>query len=159
MKKYIIPLLVLLAVSLTMNSCKKDYGKVGDWPSKAAGIKGTWKATKVVQVDYAAKDKGADIYMKNVSDVYSLTDFIITFDNQNFTISGTGHNFAKLSTGTWSFDAEDFPSKINLTDNTVSDAFSLVAPPKEGFDEFIISYDRYVSGKKTVGYEYYLKKQ
>lgn len=150
----------MVATGFIFTGCKKDYPAVGDMASKAEGIKGTWKAEKMTQVDYIAKEKGEDLFQWDATNIYKSNDFIITFEaNGNFSITGTAHNFAKLTSGTWSFDDAQYPSKINLTNGTVTDAFALLSPPKAGFDMFDISYDRYSGGKKIIGYQYHLKKQ
>ena len=151
---------MIMAAGLFVSGCKKDYPAIGNAPLAADGLKGTWKAEKMVQVDYVARDKGEDLFQWDATNIYKSTDFVITFDaNGSFTISGTAHNFAKLSSGTWSLDDPAYPSKINITNGTVTDAFTLLSPPKVGFDMFDISYDRYSSGKKIIGYQYHLKKQ
>ncbi|MEI6575240.1 MAG: DUF5004 domain-containing protein [Bacteroidota bacterium] len=149
-----------LLVLFAFTGCKKDFPAIGDYPSKVEGLQGTWKAQQVIQVDYDAKEKGENLFQWDVSHSFNLTDYTIVFNaNGTFVISGTAHNFAKLSSGTWAFDNPTFPSKINLTDGATTDAFAVIAPPRTGFDMCTISYDRYASGKKIIGYQYYLKKQ
>ncbi|MCX6270301.1 MAG: DUF5004 domain-containing protein [Bacteroidetes bacterium] len=163
MKKYIFIIAIFLAIGITFQSCKKDYGSVGDYPSKVAGIKGTWVPTRMIQVDYVAKAAAADVYQKSfAADVPAnnqFTNLTFTFTDNTFTITGAGYNFCKLSSGSWSFDANDYPEFLNLTNGTVTDKFAIIAPPREGFDQFTISYDRYSGGNKIIGYQYYLKKQ
>jgi hypothetical protein len=160
MKRTNIILLILLVTGMMFTSCKKDYPEVGDMASKAEGIQGTWKAEKVMQVDYDALEKGEDLYQWNVSSAFNLTDFIITFNaDGTFAISGTAHNFAKITSGTWTFDDPAYPTKVQIANGGTTDAFALLAPPKKGWDSFILSYDRYSAGKKIIGYQYHLKKQ
>jgi hypothetical protein len=160
MKKFSLILIILVTTGFIFQGCKKDFGEVGDWPSKTEAIKGIWKATQLVQVDSVAFKDGKDLYQMDMSDAYNATDFTIEIKGDGtFNISGAAHNFAKLSSGTWSFDDPAFPSKLQLTNGTVSDHFAIVAPPKVGFDTFTISYIRYSSGKAIIGYEYHLKKQ
>ena len=160
MKRLSIILFILITAGFIFQGCKKDFGSVGEWPSKTAAIKGIWKATKLVQVDSLAYKDGKDLYQMDVTDAYNSTDFTIEIkEDGNFSISGAAHNFAKLSSGTWSFDDPAFPSKLQLTNGTVSDHFAIIAPPRVGFDTFTISYIRYSGGKAIIGYEYHLKKQ
>lgn len=160
MKRTTIFLIMLLGAGMILSSCKKDYPEVGDMASKSEGILGSWKAEKVMQVDYDAQDKGEDLFQWNISSAFNLTDYVITFNaDGTFAITGTAHNFAKITSGTWSFDDPAYPTKVLIANGAVTDAFALLAPPKKGWDSFILSYDRYSSGKKIIGYQYHLKKQ
>lgn len=160
MKPKHIFLLISLVGLFAVSGCKKDFPAIGDYPSKAEALQGTWKAEKVIQLDYVAQEKGENLFQWNVSSSFKLTDFTIKFNaDGSFLISGTAHNFAKITSGTWAFDDPTFPSKITITDGTTTDAFALIAPPKKGFDMCTISYDRYSNGNKIIGYQYYLKKQ
>jgi hypothetical protein len=159
MKKINIIFLIIAATAFIISGCKKDYPSVGDISVKTDAIKGVWKADNMIQVDYIAKDKGEDLFQRDATTLYHSNDFILTFeDNGNFSISGQAHNFAKLSSGTWSLDDPLFPSKIILTNGSVTDEFALLSVPKKGFEMFDISYDRYSGGKKIIGYQYHLKK-
>ncbi|MHC1707770.1 MAG: DUF5004 domain-containing protein [Bacteroidales bacterium] len=160
MKTIKIIFLMIVATGFMLSGCKKDYPAVGDISNKSEAIQGTWKADKMVQVDYIAKEKGEDLFQWDATNIYKSNDFVITFDaNGSFAISGLAHNFAKISTGTWSLDDPEFPTKVTLTNGAVTDAFTLLSVPKTGFDMFDISYDRYSGGKKIIGYQYHLKKQ
>jgi hypothetical protein len=160
MKRNHILLLAGLLILFVISGCKKEFADVGDYPSKVEAMAGTWKAGKVIQVDYDALEKGENLYQWDVSSSFNLTDFTIAFKSDGtFQITGTAHNFAKISSGSWAFDNNAFPSKILLTNAGTNDAFALLAPPRTGFDMCTISYDRMSNGKKIIGYQYYLKKQ
>jgi hypothetical protein len=160
MKRNHILLLAGLLLILVVTGCKKEYPEIGDYPSKVEAMQGTWKAEKVIQVDYDALEKGENLFQWDMSGQFNLTDFTIKFNaDKTFEISGTAHNFAKINGGTWAFDNDAFPSQIEITDGTTTDVFAVIAPPKSGFDMCTISYDRLSNGKKIIGYQYYLKKQ
>ena len=98
MKSRHIFLLVSLVGLFLISGCKKDFPAIGDYPSKTEALQGTWKAEKVMQLDYVAQEKGENLFQWNVTAAYNLTDFTVQFNaDGTFVISGTAHNFAKIA--------------------------------------------------------------
>ncbi len=160
MKNLKIVSMILFATTFLLFGCKKDYPEIGDSPSKVTAITGSWKTMSVTQIDYPAKEAGESNSEMDVTALYNLSHYGITFNSdKTFSVSGDAVDFIGFSSGTWAFDNDAVPSRIDLTQGGVTKSYTVVAPPREGWNWFIMSFDRVSSGKKILGYQYKLQKQ
>jgi hypothetical protein len=127
MKRYILSALV--ATSLLLGACKKEYADIGTPSSKIEGVVAQWDLTKFVVVDKSGI----------VEEQLDMSDFFLgatAVPNISFTIEGidtlytcdtTGIplNVFGATSGRWRFDNNDFPTKIVLMPNDGSAAIDL----------------------------------
>lgn len=119
----------LFIFSMGSTSCKRNYPEIEDPLSiKTAYLKGSWVATKIVQYDQEAIDNDfpVDVQSKELTSLYSFTDYKITFNLDDagkpttYQITpGNAPNYMGLSAGNWSVDNPVFTRQITCFDNNL----------------------------------------
>lgn len=108
-----------VAVSLLSTSCRKEYKEIGEEPSKIEGITAHWVLSSCNIIDKAA----------TVEETMDVTSFFTSKGNlPNVTFhmeggagtytsdtSGVALLFFGGANGTWSFDNNDYPTKVLIT--------------------------------------------
>jgi hypothetical protein len=163
MKKsnYIFILIAILSVAL-LSQCKKKTYTLDPPPSKIEGLNGDWSLYSVIQVDEISLSKGE----KDISQFYLGSDTTTVMQasfsstNKTFTITpGTmGRNYLP-SSGTWTFDDNEYPQYIYLIDdNGVETTLKLQGPTRPQDTQLKFSFQRscIINGeeKEYVGYRY-----
>jgi hypothetical protein len=158
---YILILIALLSVTM-LSQCKKKTYTLDPPPSKIEGLNGDWSLYSVIQVDEISLSKGEkDISQFYIgSDTTTVMQANFSSSDKTFTITpGTmGRNYLP-SSGTWTFDDNDYPQYIYLVDdNGVETTLKLQAPTRPVDTELKFSFQRscIINGeeKEYVGYRY-----
>lgn len=152
---------MILGVLLFSQCNKKTYTL--DAPgSKVEGINGNWELYSVIQVDeisLAKLERDLSLYYLGNGDVEVMK---ITFNSSamtfNITLGEIGRNYLP-SSGTWSFDDNNFPKYIYLKDdNGVVTTLKLGGPTRPQDQQLKIAFQRSCSidgeVKEYVGYRY-----
>lgn len=156
-------ILVCLSIGLVfLTQCKKQTYTLDPPPSKIEGLSGSWSLYSVIQVDEISLSKGE----RNLSEFYvgpDSTDLMkVTFNSSDFTFTITpgalGRNYLP-SSGTWSFDNNDYPEFIYLEDDLgVTTTLKLQGPTRPQDSQLKFSFQRscMIDGeeKEYVGYRY-----
>jgi hypothetical protein len=114
------------ALVLMIASCQPDeFPGIGERETVVPKLTGTWTLTKVVQRDNDAERKAFPVFAQtqDITEDFPFSDFKITL---NADASGTPTTFAidkgdspniigDVSTGSWTVDDLDFPSKLVFT--------------------------------------------
>ncbi len=161
MKKIIILILPLFFL-LTLSDCKKETYTLDPPGSKVEGISASWQINTVIQVDEIDLSKAE----RDLSDFYinefSTALLEITFKSSDMTFiitpGSSGRNYLP-STGTWSFDDDNYPSYIYLVDSDgVITTLKLQGPTRPQDQQLKFSFQRtcMLDGVETeyVGYRY-----
>jgi len=163
MKKSRYLILVCLTLGVVfLSQCKKQTYTLDPPPSKIEGLNGDWSLFSVIQVDEISLSKGE----RNISEFYigpDSTDLMqVTFNSSNFTFTITpgaiGRNYLP-SSGSWSFDNNDYPQFIYLTDDMgITTTLKLQGPtrPQDTVLKFSFQRSCVIDGEETeyVGYRY-----
>lgn len=115
-----------IAASALMISCHPDeFPGVGEREAIVPQLAGTWSLSQVIQRDNDAQRKGYPDFaqVQDVTDDFDFSDFRMTLNTgsagepSTFTIvPGDSPNvIGNVTTGTWSVDDPDYPSKIVFT--------------------------------------------
>jgi hypothetical protein len=155
-------LMLLLLTTVLVSRCNKKTYSLDPPPSKVEGLNGDWKLYKVIEVDEISLAKNE----RDISGFYigDNTDSVlnITFNSPEKTFFITdgeiGRNYLP-SSGTWTFDNDDFPQFLNLIDDEGEiTRLKLQGPTrpqdmqlKFSFQRFCIVDDEF---KEYVGYRY-----
>ena len=160
-KNRILFLAAIALIAVVASNCKKTY-TLEPPPSKIEGINGTWELYNVIQVDEVDLAKAErDISKFYVGD--GTTEVMkITFNSEDYTYEITlgemGKNYLPLS-GTWSFDDNDYPEYIFLSDDGGNiTVLKLQSPTRPQDQQLKFSFQRSctINGEDTeyVGYRY-----
>jgi len=154
MKKIII---LILVIQVSLVACKKERPELEPAGSNVEGIQDDWTLAKVVQFD--------EITLKelDVSSVYIGTDPM----KINFKINGTDTSYSVIkgssinylgSTGTWSFDDNDYPTKLILNIAGNDNYMPLLRTVRPTSQSLEFKFTKICSGKKVVSYKYSFKR-
>jgi hypothetical protein len=106
-------LIVLLAIVLV--SCIEEFGNTGEPIDRKEQVTGNWKVTTMIQRDLLTDNP--DVATFDITSIYSFTQYTLTLNaDGSFTTSNPGNapEFV-ISSGTWAFDDDQFPSAIILS--------------------------------------------
>jgi len=79
----------------------------------------------------------------------------ISFDKAGaYTITpGAGSNLFKNTTGNWSFDNDEYPSKVTFdAASTTENSMKLMRPVRPQDNALVLKYNKLSGGKRTVSY-------
>ena len=158
----------LLILVLALTSCEPlEYGELGEPFSKIGGIAGTWKVIEVIQVDETALAQGGLYTEQDLTGLFNFSDYTITFNvdagsqpSSFDVVTGGSPSFIDTS-GTWTFDNNDFPTEVWLKhpDSTkYSSMMRLIAPPRDQ-SQLRMKFQRFAGGKLIISYRYTFEKQ
>lgn len=163
--KYII-LVTLLLTTVFLSRCAKTY-TLDSPPSKVEGLNGDWKLYSVNEVDEISLSKDerdiSEFYIgDNSEDVLSIS-FNSSDKTFMITTGEIGRNYLP-SSGTWSFDDDNYPQYIYLKDDDgVVTALKLQGPTRPQDMQLKFSFQRFcfIDGeeKEYVGYRYEFNRQ
>jgi hypothetical protein len=160
-------LLIYLSILMFINSCTNDIPTIGEKINRKDQMIGTWQLEKFVQTDLKAKSNGYPYFatekdLTNVFQGHPYTDFSISFNSNGTFSTNTGSSFVEMiSDGKWSFDSDDLPSKILLSNESGNQTIIIGSFANIVFDkiEFKVEKIDPVTKKKKVLYTYYLNKK
>ena len=159
--KYILLSSIFLGLLLFGNCTKKTY-TLDDPVSKIEGLNGSWTLYSVVQVDEISLSKDE----RDISSFYigdgTVEVLEVTFKSSDKTfeivLGDIGRNYLPTS-GTWSFDDNNFPQFIYLEeDNGTVTTLKLQGPTRPQDQKLKFSFQRSCTilgeEKEYVGYRY-----
>jgi hypothetical protein len=159
--KYIVVFVVLLG-QLFFNNCTKKTYTLDPAADKVAGLNGDWELYSVIEVDEISLSKGE----RDISEFYlgdgTVEVLKVNFNSSNKTyeiIPGDiGRNYLP-SSGTWSYDDNNYPEFIYLKDdNGEITTLKLQGPTRPQDQKLKISFQRSCSiggeSVEYVGYRY-----
>lgn len=154
MKKIII---LILTIQVALVSCKKERPELEPAGSNVEGIQDDWTLSKVVQFD--------EITLKelDVSSVYIGSDpmkmnFKIAGNDTTYTVvKGSSINYLG-SSGTWSFDDFEFPTKLILKIAGNDNYMPLLRTVRPTSQSLEFKFTKICGGKKVVSYKYSFKR-
>ena len=157
---------IVLVIALV--ACEPvEYGELGNSFSKIEGIEGTWIATEVIQIDETALAQGGLYTEQDLTNLFNFSRYTITFSIDSDTMPSTFSVFAGGApsfidtTGSWTFNDNDFPTDVLFT-HTDSSGFTskmrLIAPPRNQ-NPLRIKFQRFSGGKLIISYQYTFEKQ
>ena len=163
MKKSNFIIFTIVLVSMVIFShCKKKTYTLDSAPSKVEGLNGSWTLYSVIQVDEISLSKEE----KDISSFYipedgnDVTTCTFSSSDRTFTITpgSEGRNYLP-SSGTWSFDDDQYPQYIYIEDeNGVVSTLKLQGPtrPVDQYLKFSFQRTCIIDGveKEYVGYRY-----
>lgn len=148
-------------------SCADDIPSIGERINRKDQMIGTWQLEKIVQTDLKAKSNGYPYFATEKDLTYTFkdnpyTDFSISFNANGTFSTHTGNSFVKMiSDGNWSFDSDDMPGEILLSNESEDQTIIIGSFANIVFDkiEFKVEKIDSVTKKKKVLYTYYLNKK
>jgi hypothetical protein len=160
---------LLVLLTLVFAACEDDKDlQLGERSGYLAGINDTWKLVSVKQIDELNKSSNN---FRDVSKVVvGSTPATATFNASDFSFSidkGTSKFYFPLA-GKWSFDDNEFPTKITFENGGQSYVVNLGGPVRENVDnKLVLKYTRPIGacvadigGKAgAVTYEYVFERQ
>jgi Domain of unknown function (DUF5004) len=161
MKATKLMLSAILMLSLFIASCKPEYVApdivFGD---PAVGIDGAWKLKSITQTDLLYKAPEKDKPVLDIKDFWTKGGnvYTCTFNKATRTYTTTGDvrlNYLGAA-GTFSFDSEQYPSKVILTPtNGQPISLKLAKPIRAEYNNNLeVSQIRVVNGKVAHSYNY-----
>ena len=141
-KRFIIPLLALLALALALHSCQKEKVTIPDEPVK--DISGSWKIIKATR-------NGTDLTNR-----FDFSRFRISFSDSTYSISNPVP-FIVARNGSWHFDDGQYPFVMNFraTGDTLKSS-EIQYPVTKGVRNIIIAFS---PGCPSNSYQYTLEKE
>ncbi|MDP3441922.1 MAG: DUF5004 domain-containing protein [Ignavibacteria bacterium] len=160
-------LLIYLPILMFIISCADDIPSIGERINRKDQMIGTWQLEKIVQTDLKAKSNGYPYFATEKDLTYTFkdnpyTDFSISFNANGTFSTHTGNSFVKMiSDGNWSFDSDDMPGEILLSNESEDQTIIIGSFANIVFDkiEFKVEKIDSVTKKKKVLYTYYLNKK
>ena len=159
---------VFIILVLALASCEPvEYGELGEPFSKIEGIAGTWKVTELVQVDETALAQGGLYTEQDLTDHFNFSNYTITFNvdagslPSSFDVVTGGSPSFIDTTGTWTFDNNDFPTEVWFTHPDsieYTSKMKLIAPPRDQ-SHLRTKFQRFAGGKLIISYQYTFEKQ
>ena len=119
----------LVAVLFLTKGCIDDIKPIGEPFDKLEAINGTWKLIEVIQIDEIDDDEASK--RLDVSSILIGTDpaeFSIDSGSKSYTIETGTSRLVIASSGSWSFDDDEFPSEIILNNMEVLKMQSSIRP-------------------------------
>ena len=128
--------IILLTVSLLISSCKTSTPEIGEPFSKIEGLSDDWE---LIQLKHTDKLSKADENFVDLSAAFiGATPMQMSFSNDfTFSVSsGSSFNKFPMTSGTWAFDDNDFPTKVLISGNGETVELQLLEPVREKVDLF-----------------------
>lgn len=148
--------------SLALTSCHKDNNAAVDASNKVEGINGNWKLVKVEQVDIF---KGILNWTYDVTDMFVLDPAnapMLAFDSNaktfNMTLNGM-RNYFGPTTGSWGFDDDIYPTKVQLTNSGVTSDVALLSAIRKWDTNLKLRFIRPTCQQHQVGYNFIYARQ
>jgi hypothetical protein len=166
--KSIVNYTVITLLAIVLVSCIEEFGGTGESADRKEQVTGSWKVITMVQRDLLTDNP--DVASFDITSVYSFTQYTLTLNaDGSFTTSNPGNapEFV-ISSGTWAFDDDQFPSAIILSGSgstSVLDFGSLNSLTDR--NELEVTFTRKVlipdndgieHAEDAIGYEYTLSK-
>ena len=158
---------ILFLLMASLSQCKKKTYTLDPPSSKVEGLNGDWELYSVIQVDEKSLSKDE----RDLSEFYigdgsaELMNVSFSSSNKTFEIvlGEIGRNFLP-SSGTWSFDDDNFPSYIYLeADNGEVTSLKLQSTTRPQDQKLKFSFQRSctINGENLeyVGYRYELNRK
>lgn len=150
-KQSVLSLLILALFSII--ACKKEKLELDPPSSKIEGISDTWVLKEVTQVDEA----NPLFPEMEVSEAFIGNQALeMSFESTNFTYSveeGDCPNYFG-TTGTWSFDDNEFPTLVNIVHDGKEEVLQLLRTVRTVDQTFEFQYVRTCeNGKRVVSYK------
>ena len=157
---------IVLVIALV--ACEPvEYGELGGPFSKIEGIEGTWITTEVIQIDETALAQGGLYTEQDLTNLFNFSSYTITFSVDTDTMpssfsvfTGGAPSFID-TTGSWTFNDNDFPTEVLFThpDSSVfTSKMRLIAPPRDQ-NPLRMKFQRFSGGKLIISYQYTFEKQ
>jgi len=173
MKKQIQIITMLLLLIAGMQSCQpKDFKSVGSPTTPMASLIGSWKLNRVTQVDENAKylaftNSSINVQQQDITNVYPFNTFKITLNGNGTTPTtfvvdpGTAPVIVSINSGNWTVNDPDYPTKITVTNGTVSQVLTIAAYPTAEDPTFKLVKEKRdaTSNKLLTSYNYEFVKQ
>ena len=160
-------LLIYIPILMFIISCADDIPSIGERINRKDQMIGTWQLEKFVQTDLKAQSNGYPDFAteKDLTNLFKdnpYSDFSIGFNSDGTFSTHTGNSFVKMiSDGNWSFDNDDMPGEILLSNGSEDQTIIIGSFANLVFDkiEFKVEKIDLVTKKKKVLYTYYLNKK
>lgn len=161
MKKIIIVALPLILL-LGLNNCKKKTYTLDPPASKVEGLGGDWELYSVViidEIDLAKAERDiSQFYISDSSTSVLKASFTSADRSFEITPGSMGKNYLPTS-GTWSFDDDNYPSYIFLKDDDgIVTRLKLQGPTRPQDQKLKFSFNRFCEidavDTEYVGYRY-----
>ncbi|MEY2963651.1 MAG: hypothetical protein RL754_912 [Bacteroidota bacterium] len=140
------------AALLALGSCKPEVGPIGPAYEAGAGLIGTWELTGVDQTDLTLPVPET----RDISDFYqeSANKWVVQFNaDSTYSVNEQGPGFDLFGAGgTWRYNTPEFPSELQLTQDTVTTVLALGNMPRTIDVNLGIVYSRERCEKPSVQY-------
>ncbi len=145
---------LLLLIVMGMTACKQEELVLDPPGSKLEGINDSFTLTEVIQVDPFVIGSGNSF---DVTSVFtSGTAPTIAFNSTDFTFTftaGDGPNYLG-SAGTWTFDNNEYPTRINMNDGSTQYILKLLRTIRPQDEALEVQYERSCGGDVSVIYQF-----
>ncbi len=163
--------MMLLGAMLVTGCRPESFKDIGAPRTITSSFIGTWKITKVVQVDEDAKRKGSSFTFQSLdlTTLFPYTDFTLTLNANSsgqlttFTVdAGNSPAIIGLTSGTWSVDNGDQPQALIFKQGSLTETVTLGAYPMGGNSKLNFRIERKDpanDNKVMISYTYEFTKQ
>ena len=159
-------ILIILSMFLFITGCQPDdIPGVGEPFNRKDQLVGTWKLKTLIQVEEDAKSKGfpefaTSLDITNIFAANPYTDFSLTLNADETFSTELGESYVQmLSSGTWNFDNDKFPTAIILTSGEQTQTVLLGSLAELVYNKVQLKIEhKNESGKAVITYEYNLSK-
>lgn len=135
-------LLFALCIAIAAPACKKKAKEIYSPSSKLEGINDVWQLYQVKQYDPKNKDLVVD-----VTDVFAESAIEMNVNSADFTYTFNQSNPLFLGTsGTWSFDNNEFPKQVTFTNGTDVNVMKLLRTVRTVDPTLELELTRYCAG-------------
>ena len=135
-------LLFALCIAIAAPAGKKKAKEIYSPSSKLEGINDIWQLYQVKQYDPKNKDLVVD-----VTDVFAESAIEMNVNSADFTYTFNQSNPLFLGTsGTWSFDNNEFPKQVTFTNGTAVDVMKLLRTVRTVDPTLELELTRYCAG-------------
>ena len=156
--KYIILALCIISIW----GCKpEEFGPIGSESNVLKEMQGTWRLSKVTQIDQDATTKGFPYKQLDITNVYAYKDLVIALlgdaagSPTTFTITqGNSPKISDFNSGTWTVDNISAPNIITLKNGAATSDLTLGSYAGLKSGKFYLKRIRKSNGKVIVSYQY-----
>lgn len=156
--KYIILALCIISIW----GCKpEEFGPIGSESNVLKEMQGTWRLSKVTQIDQDATTKGFPYKQLDITNVYAYKDLVIALlgdaagSPTTFTITqGNSPKISDFNSGTWTVDNISAPNIITLKSGSATSDLTLGSYAGLKSGKFYLKRIRKSNGKVIVSYQY-----